>query len=840
VVHGATPSNPQSAEAGEQHQSGHRSHASEEQFHTLVDSITDYAIFRLDAAGRVTTWNRGAERIKGYKANEIVGKSFALFYTAEDRAAGKPERILETVRREGRVEDEDWRVRKDGSRFWANVVITALRNEQGEVDGFAKVTRDLTEGRAAEEQLRQSEERFHRLIDAVTDYAIFMLDSSGHVATWNPGAKKAKGYDADEIVGRHFSVFYTVEDRESGKPDRVLETVRRDGRFEEEGWRVRKNGSRFWANIVITALRNERGDIVGFAKVTKDLTARRAAEENERALARERLARSMAEEERLRLLHLFQQVPAVVNFFRGPDLVCEILHPKALEAMGGRPVLGRPILEAMPEMSGQPYYERLRRVYDTGQTFSENEVLGRHEVNGRRVESYWNIACLPVRGPVTGAIEGVLTFELDVSYNVLARRDLERVNRENVSAREELETLNRAKDEFVATMSHELRTPLNAIYGWLAILRRSPTDQARIHRGLEVIDRNAQSLARLVNDLLDVSRIIGGKLQLRLKKADLAQAIRNATDVVRPAADAKEVRLSADIDPDIGTALVDPERLHQVLWNLLVNAVRFTPRGGRVVVSADRTASGIVIMVRDTGAGIAPEHLPHVFTRFWQADSSTTRAHGGLGLGLAIVRHLVESHGGSVEAASGGLGLGTTFTIRLPIHAVHRTADESGAGGSADPDVQKEDAPASGTSLGQVRVLVVDDDRDSLEILRMVLSEAGAKVTTAASTREALALLAVESFDVLVSDIGMPEMDGYALIRNVRSLRSPLELPAIALTAYARSEDEERVRRFGYQQHLSKPVDDRRLLQVIRDLIAAPPHAGETNGEAKKSDVGLE
>ncbi len=802
---------------------------SDEQFHSLVDSITDYAIFRLNAAGQVTTWNRGAERIKGYKADEIIGQFFGLFYTHEDRARGRPEHILETVRREGRFEDESWRVRKDGTRFWANVVITALRNEQGELTGFAKVTRDLTERRAAEEQLRLAEERFHRLVDAVTDYAIFMLDATGHITTWNPGAKKTKGYEADEIIGKHFSVFYTPEDREAGKPDHVLEVVRRDGRFEEESWRVRKDGSRFWANVVITALRDEHGEIVGFAKVTKDLTARRAADESERMLARERLARSVAEDERQRLLTLLQQVPAVVNFFRGPDLVFEIVHPKAAIGAGGRATPGQPILAAMPEVAGQPYYERLRRVYDTGQTFVDHESLVWLENNGRRVESYWNLVYLPVRAPFTGVIEGVMTFELDTTSTVLARRDLERVSRENARAREELEKLNRTKDEFVATISHELRTPLNAIYGWLAILKRHIADPAKVSRGLEVIDRNSQALTRLVNDLLDVSRIISGKLQLRLRKTELAPVIREASEVVRPAAEAKGIRLVIDVDPDVGMAVVDPERLHQVLWNLLINAVRFTPRGGRIAVSADRTVSGIVIMVRDSGAGIAPDHLAHVFDRFWQADSSTTRAHGGLGLGLAIVRHLVESHGGVVEAHSAGLGQGTTFTLRLPIHAVHRTDDDASDLASAHAGTQEKDVAPRSVSLNEVRVLVVDDDKDSLEILRLVLSEAGAQVTTASSTREALALLELERFDVLISDIGMPEMDGYALIRNLRSTRSSAELPAIALTAYTRSEDEDRARRAGYQQHLSKPVDDRRLLDVVRSLTraASPEHAGQ-------------
>jgi PAS domain S-box-containing protein len=260
--------------------------AQEEGFRLLVESVKDYAIFRLDTGGHVETWNLGAERIKGYKADEIIGKHFSIFYPPEDIAAGKTDRELEIVTREGRFEEEGWRVRKDGSRMWASVTITALRNPQGDLVGFAKVTRDLTEHRAAEEETR----RFRLLVESVTDYAIFILDTGGHVATWNPGAERIKGYKAAEIIGQHFSIFYPPEDVAAGKTDRELEIAIREGRFEEEGWRVRKDGSRMWANVTITALRNPEGDLLGFAKVTRDLTERRQAEENRRALAEEKAA----------------------------------------------------------------------------------------------------------------------------------------------------------------------------------------------------------------------------------------------------------------------------------------------------------------------------------------------------------------------------------------------------------------------------------------------------------------------------------------------------------------------------------------------------------------------
>jgi PAS domain S-box-containing protein len=635
-----------------------------------------------------------------------------------------------------------------------------------------------------ESALQASEQRFHHLVDAVTDYAIFMLDAAGNVATWNVGAQKTKGYTNDEIVGQHFSVFYTPEDRAAGKPARILDTVRREGRYEEEGWRVRKDGSRFWANVVITALHDAAGAVTGFAKVTRDLTARRAAEENERALGREQAGRARAEEERRRFLTLLEQVPATVNFFRGPNLVFEFAHPRTLESLGVRDVVGKPLLDVMPEARGRAYYTRLKQVYDSGHAVSETETLVRIDVGAQFVDTFWDAVFLPVRN-AAGEIEGVMSFELDVTSRVRAREALERMNR--------------AKDEFLATMSHELRTPLNAIFGWTTLLLRNPADAKQVAHGLEVIERNAKTQMRIINDLLDISRIVNGKFQLAMTRTEISPVVHAAAEVVRPAAEGKGVRLVIDVDPEIGDTVADADRLQQIIWNLLINAVRFTPRGGRITVNADRDDSAMFIRVCDTGVGIAPEHLPHVFERFRQIDSSTTRTHGGLGLGLAIVRHLVEAHGGTVHAASEGLGHGATFIVRLPIRA------------TAEPQPNDEE-PASAPDLAGANVLVIDDEPDALELVRVVLEAAGARVSVAKSASEALDMN--DAWDLIVSDIGMPLVDGYTYIERVRSRNSGGGPPAIALSAYARVEDVQRALRAGFQEHLSKPVDQRKLLEA--------------------------
>jgi PAS domain S-box-containing protein len=538
------------------------------------------------------------------------------------------------------------------------------------------------------------------------------------------------------------------------------------------------------------------GDELHVLTTVQDVTARRRAEE---------MLREAREVERQRLLSLLAQIPAVVNFLRGPDMVIEFAHPKSIAALAGRDIVGKPLLEAIPEHREQPHYERLRRVYETGEPDFQREVHTWAQIDGRRVDMYWDSAKLPVRD-ASGKIEGVMTFEVEVTKNVLAKR--------------ELESANRAKDEFLATMSHELRTPLTAILGWATILQSKPRDEGKLERGLEVIGRNARALERIVGDLLDVSRIISGKLQLTLRRADISAVVFAAVDVVRPAAEAKGVRLVVELDPDLGVTVADTDRLQQVVWNLLSNAVRFTPRGGRVTVMADRKDDAIQIRVADTGAGIPGEHLPHVFERFRQVDSSMTRAHGGLGLGLAIVRHIAEAHGGHVGARSEGPDRGATFTVVLPARGVDVAPTTAKVSGELEFDAI-ERAPGVAANLRGVRLLIVDDDPDSLELVGTVLRGAGASVTTAASAREALD--AQGTFDLILTDIAMPEMDGYAFLRRLRSRATAADIPAIALTAYARSEDVERAIGSGFQEHLKKPIEPAKLLEAVKTWANTAP-----------------
>ena len=656
---------------------------SEERFRLLIESVRDYAIFMLDPKGFVLTWNAGAERFKGYRAHEIIGQHFSRFYPPEALARRLPEHELERAANLGSFEDEGWRVRKDGSLFWANVVITAVRNADGELIGFAKVTRDLTQRKNHEEDLRRSEERFRLLVEGVAEYAIFMLDANGNVATWNVGAERIKGYAADEIIGRHFSIFYPAEAKESAWPEYELKVAAAKGSFVDTGWRVRKDGTTFWANVTITALRDDAGQLVGYAKLTRDLTQAKSAE--------------------------------------------------------------------------------------------AAQLVGRE------------------------------------------RDDMLEAER---SARMAAQRATRIKDEFLATLSHELRTPLSAILGWTQMLLRGghDSDPLRQRRALQVIDRNARAQVQLIDDLLDLSRITTGKIRLELQRVSLVTIVEAAIETARPAADAKQIRLKAILEHVQAAVNADPARLQQVIWNLLTNAIKFTPKGGQVQVLLRRVNSHIEVSVSDTGIGIPASFLPHVFDRFSQRDASTTRAYGGLGLGLAISKQLVELHGGTLRAASQGEGLGATFFVELPVSIVQLAEEES-----QRPHPRAETEPGELQALPQldgIHVFVVDDEPDGREMLEQILKDNGAQVTGFGSAADALAALRVTKPTVLISDIGMPEMDGYQFMRALRASEPRVgRVPALALTAFARAEDRKRSLQAGYQGHLAKPFDVGELVLLIADLV---------------------
>ena len=384
-------------------------------------------------------------------------------------------------------------------------------------------------------------------------------------------------------------------------------------------------------------------------------------------------------------------------------------------------------------------------------------------------------------------------------------------------ARSHAERMSKMKDEFLATLSHELRTPLSAILGWAHILRRGSADATVMNQGLDTIERNARAQTHLIEDLLDMSRITSGKVRLDVQPVEPVSFIEAAVETVRPAADAKGIRLEKLLDPSAGPVSGDPGRLQQVIWNLLSNAIKFTPKDGKVQILLERVNSHLEISVADTGIGIGPEFLAHVFERFRQGDASTTRRYGGLGLGLAIVKHLVELHGGSILAKSAGEGQGATFVVQLPLTVVRRT-EHNESRHPQSPSALSYDF--KGLDLSGIKVLVVDDEADARDLISRVLTDCDAEVFTAGTAGEALRLVEAERPHVLVTDIGMPDVDGYELLKRVRALgeSSGGKTPAIALTAFARSEDRTRALRAGFLVHVSKPVEPAELVATVASV----------------------
>ena len=616
-------------------------------FGMLVAGVSDYAVFFLDASGRVISWNRGAERIKGYAAEEIVGRHFSAFYPAEAIERGWPEQELELAEAQGRFEDEGWRLRKDGSRFWASVLITAVRDPQGRLRGFSKITRDMTERRRHEESLRQTEERLRLLVESVRDYAIYMLDVEGRVASWNAGAERIKGYAASEIIGRHFSLFYPQEARDKKFPEQELALAKEHGRYEEEGLRVRKNGVTFWASIVITPVYDAHNALRGYAKVTRDLSERKRTE--------------------------------------------------ALE-------------------------ESARRM-----------------------------------------------------------------------------------NEFLAMLAHELRNPLAPIASALNLLAKRPTSDATELWVRDVLRRQTAQLSRLVDDLLDVSRITRAAMTLERRALDLRKAVRGALDAsmqwIEPRRHVLDVRL-----PDEPVEMSGDEvRLTQVVQNLLHNAAKYTPDGGRIEVELRREAGEALIVVRDNGVGMAAELLSSAFELFTQGSQSLDRAHGGLGVGLTLVQRLVKLHGGTVEARSPGPGNGSEFLVRLPLSPRPEAAQTVSAA-----------APAPAAPGPRRRVLVVDDNKDAANALALLLEAEGHEVRTAADGVTGLALAREYGPEVVLLDISLPRLDGYEIARRMREDAQLRSATLIAITGYGQSHDRARAAAAGFDYHLTKPVEYTSLQRLFR------------------------
>jgi PAS domain S-box-containing protein len=707
---------------------------------------------------------------------------------------------------------------KDGRSLERHSKILAV---EGKNTGRVWSYRDVTERHLAEITSRQL-----AAIVASSDDAIIGKNLNSIVTSWNFGAERIFGYTAEEMIGT--SIMRLIPSDRHEEEVEILSRIRRGERFDHfETIRLAKDGRKLNVSITVSPIKDFTGQVVGASKVARDITERKNAEERERQL----LAEAATANNKFRAF--FEQGPLFAGIMALDGSIIEA-NRLSLEACGytREQVVGKRFWDCPWWCQSEALMQQIKlAVAQTaaGQIFDAELPYFVADGSQRMV----HLIVLPIKDE-TGHLAFLAPTGSDITDLKRAESQRDDLLQAERAARTAAERASLLKDEFLATLSHELRTPLNGILGWSHIMQNQSADAEMIAQGLEVIERNARAQAQIIEDLLDMSRIMSGKVRLNVQRVDLSSIVQAAVETTRPTAEAKGIRLQAVIDPLNGLGVSgDGNRLQQVLWNLLSNAVKFTPKGGRVQVLLERFNSHLEISVIDTGEGIKPEFLPYVFDRFRQADASTSRRHGGLGLGLSIVRQLVELHGGSVGVKSDGSGLGSTFIVSLPITVVH--GDPEPAAERRHPRLPPIGMTNVDVEIEGVRVLVVDDEIDGRALLKRILEESRAIVTAAESAEEAIELLQAGKFDVLVSDIGMPGEDGYSLIKRVRSLGAARggDIPAIALTAYARSEDRIKAVTAGFQMHVAKPVETIELITMIAGVrglsIISPPRKASSS-----------
>jgi PAS domain S-box-containing protein len=616
------------------------------------------------------------------------------------------------------------------------------------------------------------------MVDGVRDYAIFLLSPEGIVQSWNQGAERIKGYAAHEIIGQHFSRFYPPESVERRWPDRELQVATAEGRLEDEGWRLRKDGSRFWANVVITALRDPSGTLVGFSKITRDLTERRRHEESLRE-----------SEERFRLLLEGVTDYSIILLNPAGQVASWNVGARRIQGYTSEEILGRHISAFyLPEDLSQGKPQRL---------LDEARIHGRATDDGWRVRGdgtrFWANVVITGLYSADGALRGYAKVTQDLTQ----RRRIE-----------VLEETTRRVNEFLAMLAHELRNPLAPIRNAVSLMHSRHIEDPTVQWSRDVIERQTAHLGRLVDDLLDVSRITSGRLTLQRERLDLAVVFERAVEASRPLVEENHHTLEVRVPEKQIWVEGDLIRLSQVVLNLLNNAAKYTPERGRIWLSADLEQGLAVIRVRDSGVGIPHELRTKIFELFMQGARTLDRADGGLGIGLTLVERLVALHGGSVEANSEGPSKGSEFTVRLPAVAAPRPhADDGAAGAAAAARVSR-------------RVLVVDDNRDSTESMEMLLSAWGHNARSARDGPEALGLAAEFQPEVVLLDIGLPGMDGYEVASRLHAMPGLRNTVLIAMTGYGQEEDRMRSREAGFARHLVKPADPgslRSLLEALPD-----------------------
>lgn len=757
-----------------------------EWFHITLSSIGD-AVIATDRLGRIQFMNAVAESLTGWTLEQASETPLdAVFQIINEQTRQKVENPASRALREGLVvglANHTVLIGQDGTERPIDDSASPIRDAHGEIVGVVLVFRDVTERRNAEQALQRSEERLRLMVDGTRDYAIFMLDPNGIITSWNPGAERIKGYATDDIVGKHFSVFYPPEAILGGRPGHALKEAVASGRFEEEAWRVRKDGSGFWADVIITALRDEDGGLRGYFKITRDLSERKVAEETLRA--REERFQAMT-----RSAH-----DAII--MADDDGRISFLNSAAVTMFGltQEEALGQPLTILMPERYRELHQKGFERLRATG----ESRLLGKTvEIHGCRSDG----SDFPVELSLsTWTEKGTQHHYCGIIRDITERNQLERAK---VQA-EVMMDLDRRKDEFLAMLSHELRNPLAPILNAVQLLRLERDGNDVQHQARGIIERQAAHLARLVDDLLEVSRITTGRIRLDRVHSDLRDTVERAIESTAPLASKYDHELSVSMPEEPVWVYVDSTRMEQVVVNLLTNAFKYTEHGGRISLSLDQVEQEAILIVRDNGVGIAAELLPRIFDLFTQADRSLDRSEGGIGVGLTVVRKVVELHGGAVEASSDGAGCGSQFVVRLPL---------------AEQPIAMISTPTQSAAPSTIRrVLVVDDNRDAADSTALLLQAAGHEVRTAYTGTTALAAAATWRPHAILLDIGLPEMDGYEIAQRLRSDPNLRTICLIALTGYGQNIDRARSVEAGFDVHLVKPVDPTQLRDVVSSAI---------------------
>lgn len=769
--------------------------ASEARFRRLKDANIIGVIIS-DIKGGILEANDAFLNMVGYTREELLAGRINCRKMTPPEYLEKSDRITLELKSQGVCQPfEKQYIRKDGSRVSVLLGLALLEDNSDQVIGFVV---DVSERKKAEDSLRKQEEQLRLITDSLP-VQISYVDAQQRYRFNNKRYEEWFGIPIAEIYGKQVkeilgeSVYQTISP--------YVEMVLSGKQVTYENQLLHPDGTEHNTSVTYVPQFNNQGKVEGFVALIRDITEQKQAEN----------ALKQSEEKFRKLTEKVRVIPWEADPKTGNFTY---IGPQTEE------ILGYSLTDCYNDNFWEEYIYPDDKEWAVKYCLMSSQTEENYEFEYRMLAADGRVIWLydivnVVRGK--DGLKQLHGFMIDITERKQAEQEREQILAREKAARTEAEAANRIKDEFLATLSHELRTPLNAMLGWTQLLRSRKFDEATTAKALETIDRNSRSLAQLIEDVLDVSRIIRGKLRLNLRPVELAPVVEAAIDTVRPAADAKHICIESEFDPTVGVVIGDANRLQQIVWNLLSNAVKFTPKGGRVQVKIQRINSRVQIQVSDNGAGISPEFLHHVFERFCQADSSTTRSHGGLGLGLAIVRHLVELHGGTVSATSPGLEQGATFIVNLPMKAV---INEENKPKSHPFLANSESVNYQLSILENVQVLVVDDEADTRNLLTTILGQYGAQVTAVASSQEAMTALSKFHPDILISDIGMPEEDGYTFIRKVRSLPSHEggKIPAVALTAYARSEDRTQALLAGFQLHIPKPVNAGELAAVVANL----------------------